>query len=1454
MNLGFVIVAHDEPEAVSRLVDRLTSQGGIVALHWDARHPVDLSRRLRETLPASQAARVIAAERIEVHWGLWTVVQATLNGLKALERSGGGLDYVTLLSGHDYPLRPLEQMRAFLADHAGIEHIECVDHEKGRWVTDGLHDERWQYRHYFSWGTHPWLFDRCWHLQRHLGLRRKPLPGYKPHFGSQWWTLSWPTLRKVLSASRQPEVRQFFRRTWVPDEMFFQTLVAKVVSPEKISGSGLNFYHFTPQGTPLVFHSDQLDFLARQPHFFARKISPRADRLKGALDELAENRSAAIPPRLPLKKHLGEYPLHAFRARRPSSNRRVIGRGAIPDVGDLERNSRKYQVRVYHRKRGSLTSGRSADNTLRFGELFDTDRIDYGSGREHPLYPAGAPALRDQDPAAFLFDLLQSFPNNTLAFDLALPCPQRLANIIASDAHSEVIFVHSGEHNAAADEIYTHTHGQVRSFTDLAEICRSRGKEPIIENDATPPVASSHLSSRATILRFGDYIVCAGTMPTTILARTNPSDFEYKFPALSEPQAPTATFHREVSFSLDTGGEKNVGVNEINFIHLLWIRDAGRLDLRTDQSSEPEILVNSIKEDQAKFQLGGITDGDGEKLISFMRALGRDDIWTHRMVCEIATLPRYWKSRKIGFSPAAQIAFSAELLSRYPHQAGSFAPTLPAEEVRMAQLLYLLANYGPAGLPPSLQDVKYASEAAVEPALLNAELVYSNLEHVATLGHRDKALALGSKALRLAGGDRGKIASAVGSLCPRYSKWWLFHVLGNAGVGPEQAADALNTAAAATRPGDSKFAALLSDAALAIAPEAQSAALSSGWLALEHGDVTKARAAFARVTRHYASSNLVTSWPRIGGAPWPQAPLDPKLFQRPDGRTEWPRISVVTPSYNQGQYIEETILSVLNQNYPNLQYIVVDGASNDGTREILERYRDRIDVLIIEPDDGQTQAINKGFKLADGELLAWLNSDDMYAPGALHMAAWSWMQTQADVIAGICLEHSDRKFATINKPAAKPEEFTIPTLADIFRYWLRGHFFYQPEVFFSRCILQKVGLLDESLHYTMDYDLWMRFAAAGATLKVSDWPHAFFRKHAAQKTSALADTVEEQARVRDRYHTVQPGEQRRAQIGRMLEPLREKKPLRVGILTKRIGKIFSKNMQEELDLFCGPDYACYLSDDERDPGIEQSDLVILIVHVLNDLEIIRALRVAKPDRPIIGWFWDNHHHLFENHAAAEALDIVIPGHAIYGEYLRNEHAIHGPHVPLCVTQWTRQDTAQWFEEFGAKDRSPALYGGFVDYAFEPQRMEFLQSAMKKIPEHALRILSETNLAEYFGRSEKERFEEWCRYQTSLVLPLRNDLSQRVFDALLAGQIPLVPEEIRDLDLVIPRDLQEKLPIIRFSMRDFKSCEWAYEQSTKSFEKDGHAGCLRRHQFALQHHTFSSMIRAVLMKTLDVPLL
>jgi glycosyltransferase involved in cell wall biosynthesis len=185
----------------------------------------------------------------------------------------------------------------------------------------------------------------------------------------------------------------------------------------------------------------------------------------------------------------------------------------------------------------------------------------------------------------------------------------------------------------------------------------------------------------------------------------------------------------------------------------------------------------------------------------------------------------------------------------------------------------------------------------------------------------------------------------------------------------------------------------------------------------------------------------------------------------------WPRITIVTPSYNQGQFLEEAIRSVLDQEYPNLEYLIMDGGSSDRTVEILKKYDGRLQWW-SERDRGQTHAINKGFRRATGEILGWLNSDDLYEPGALRkVATYLIGHPEIDLVYGEgYLMNADgsnkRRF-----PATEPS-FDLHRLINIWDYLL------QQATFFRRSLIDRIGYLDESLAYGMDWDYWIRAGKA----------------------------------------------------------------------------------------------------------------------------------------------------------------------------------------------------------------------------------------------------------------------------------------------------------------------------------------------------------------------------------------
>lgn len=221
----------------------------------------------------------------------------------------------------------------------------------------------------------------------------------------------------------------------------------------------------------------------------------------------------------------------------------------------------------------------------------------------------------------------------------------------------------------------------------------------------------------------------------------------------------------------------------------------------------------------------------------------------------------------------------------------------------------------------------------------------------------------------------------------------------------------------------------------------------------------------------------------------------------------WPKISVVLVSFNQAQFVEEAVCSILNQDYPNLELIVIDGQSADGSIEILERYRRHFDVLVIEPDEGQTDGLNKGLNRATGEIFTWLNSDDLLEPGALFRVAQSFLAYGTDMVVGGCRQIGpSRDIVMYNHhtrlPLGRPVTLPLDQLLDFDRKWQSSAFFFQPEVFFTAEIWRRAGgNLRLDLYYVLDYDLWVRMAAAGATIVHIPEFLACSRTHEGQKTT-----------------------------------------------------------------------------------------------------------------------------------------------------------------------------------------------------------------------------------------------------------------------------------------------------------------------------------------------------------------
>ena len=233
-------------------------------------------------------------------------------------------------------------------------------------------------------------------------------------------------------------------------------------------------------------------------------------------------------------------------------------------------------------------------------------------------------------------------------------------------------------------------------------------------------------------------------------------------------------------------------------------------------------------------------------------------------------------------------------------------------------------------------------------------------------------------------------------------------------------------------------------------------------------------------------------------------------------------VSIVTPSFNQSAYLEQAIRSVLEQDYPDVEYMVMDGASTDGSVDIIRKYSSRLVYWASEKDSGQADAINKGMRRARGEIVAWLNSDDYYLPGAIKSAVTALESNpQAVMVYGNMLA-VDQTGQTINQL-----RYRQLTLEDLLCFQIVG----QPAVFMRRTAFEKAGGLDLNFHFMLDHQLWIKLAAQGSIVHVNQtWSAARYHPLAKNRLKAaefgreafrILDWLETQADLAPILHRVQ---------------------------------------------------------------------------------------------------------------------------------------------------------------------------------------------------------------------------------------------------------------------------------------------------------------------------------------------
>jgi glycosyltransferase involved in cell wall biosynthesis len=226
---------------------------------------------------------------------------------------------------------------------------------------------------------------------------------------------------------------------------------------------------------------------------------------------------------------------------------------------------------------------------------------------------------------------------------------------------------------------------------------------------------------------------------------------------------------------------------------------------------------------------------------------------------------------------------------------------------------------------------------------------------------------------------------------------------------------------------------------------------------------------------------------------------------------DYPKITIITPSYNQGEFIEATIKSVLAQNYPNLEYFIFDGGSTDNTVDVIKKYDKHITHWESKTDRGQSHAINKGFKAASGEIIGWLNSDDLFHPNTLHRVANYFKdKNYRKIIYGEGTYLLDKYQLSIKNTTARLSQKHPISLCD---------FIIQPSTFWGRIVVEEVGELEEDLHYGFDWDWFIKAHNKNIPFQMVRESFSVYRIHAEHKSSAGGDKrIKELAKIFKKHH------------------------------------------------------------------------------------------------------------------------------------------------------------------------------------------------------------------------------------------------------------------------------------------------------------------------------------------------
>lgn len=437
MSVGFVMLVHTALDRAVQTARHWAEHGKPIVIHVDKDVPSHDFKRLRYRL--GDLDNISFSERHNCEWGGWSIVAATQTACEQLLDQNPDVSHVFLASGSCLPLRPVEEMQAYLDARPDIDFIESVTTDEVDWTVGGLDQERFTLRFPFNWKRRRRLFDAYVRLQRRIKFCRKIPEGLTPHLGSQWWCLSRKTLSAVLNDPRRAEFDAYFQRVWIPDESYFQTLAR--LHSSNLESRTLTLSKFDFQGKPHVFYDDHIQLLRRSDCFVARKIWPQAVRLYREFLIDKDNAPNMVEPN----------PLKIDRLFSRATERRVRGRSGLAMPGrypnqwaDHNKTNARYSVfegfnDLFEDFEPWLA--RRTGNRVH-GNLFAPEKPEFSGGEAHYNGCLMANAKwRDYRPHDFLTSLIWNTRGEMQCFQFGPSDRQEISSFFTGDRNADVFII-----------------------------------------------------------------------------------------------------------------------------------------------------------------------------------------------------------------------------------------------------------------------------------------------------------------------------------------------------------------------------------------------------------------------------------------------------------------------------------------------------------------------------------------------------------------------------------------------------------------------------------------------------------------------------------------------------------------------------------------------------------------------------------------------------------------------------------------------------------------------------------------------------------------------------------------------------------------------------------------------------------------------------------------------------